>query len=69
MEKIRRIRQAAQEIDNKDMLISVDGGVGLNTIADCAAAGANLFVVGTALLAAPDIQVRFDELTTLARTR
>ena len=63
LEKLRRIRAVARE----NMMISVDGGVGLSTIAGCAAAGANLFVVGPALLGAPDIKARFDALTTLAK--
>ncbi len=63
LEKLRRIRAVARE----NMMISVDGGVGLSTIAGCAAAGANLFVVGSALLGAPDIKARFDALTTLAK--
>ena len=55
LEKIRRIREVAGE--NK--LISVDGGIGERTIADAAAAGANLFVTGSALLGHPDIAAQF----------
>jgi len=58
LEKIRRIREVAD--DNK--LISVDGGVAETTIARIAAAGANLFVVGTALLGHPDISDQFQLL-------
>jgi len=50
LDKIRRLR----EVCNDTMLLSVDGGVGETTIAACAAAGANLFVMGTALLAKTD---------------
>jgi ribulose-phosphate 3-epimerase len=32
----------------------MDGGVGLSTIADCAAAGANVFVAGSAVFKAGD---------------
>ncbi len=66
LEKIRRIRATVRELGRENMLISVDGGVGLDTIADCAAAGANLFVTGSALLGAPNLQARFEELTVLA---
>jgi ribulose-phosphate 3-epimerase len=59
--KIRRIRSVADE--NK--LISVDGGIGESTIAEVAAAGANLFVVGTALLGHPDIPAQFRSLSNL----
>ena len=62
LEKIRRIRRVA----NDEMLISVDGGVGENTIADCAAAGANLFVTGTALLGKTDVKSQFQILKNLA---
>ena len=55
LDKVRCIREVAE--NNK--LISVDGGVGETTIADVAAAGANLFVVGTALLGHPDIAAQF----------
>ena len=55
LEKIRRIREVA----DKNKLISVDGGVGETTITDIAAAGANLFVTGTALLGHSDIAAQF----------
>ena len=63
LDKIRAIREIAGE--NK--LISVDGGVGEATIADVSAAGANLFVVGTALLGHSDISAQFKHLRQLAR--
>jgi ribulose-phosphate 3-epimerase len=55
LEKIRRIREVAGE--NK--LISVYGRKKEKTIADAAAAGANLFVTGSALLGHPDIAAQF----------
>lgn len=58
LDKIRRIHEVA---DGKK-LISADGGVGEATIADIADAGANLLVVGTALLGYPDISARFQLL-------
>ncbi|MDR2755849.1 MAG: ribulose-phosphate 3-epimerase [Planctomycetaceae bacterium] len=61
LEKIRRIRRVA----NENTLISVDGGVGESTITAAAAAGANLFVVGTALLGKPDIKKQFQKLKQL----
>jgi len=65
LEKIRRIR----EIADADKFISVDGGVGEETIASAAAAGANLFVVGTALLGHSDILARFQLLQQRAKKR
>ena len=64
LEKIRRIREVADE----NRLISVDGGVGEATISRIAAAGANLFVTGTALLGHPDISAQFRTLRLLATT-
>jgi len=62
IEKIRRIREVADE----SKLLSVDGGVGEATITDIAVAGANLFVVGTALLGHSDISAQFQLLRQLA---
>ncbi|MDR3182167.1 MAG: ribulose-phosphate 3-epimerase [Planctomycetaceae bacterium] len=58
LEKIKRIRSAA----DADKLISVDGGIGDETIALAAQAGANLFVTGTALLGKPDVKAQFQRL-------
>ena len=68
LEKIRRIRAVA----DATKLLSVDGGVGEETIADAAAAGANVLVVGTALLGHNglghnDIAARFRLLSELAQ--
>jgi ribulose-phosphate 3-epimerase len=55
LDKLRARRETAKP----DKLISVDGGVGETTIADLAAAGANLFVTGTALFCKQDIAAQF----------
>lgn len=62
LDKIRRIRETADE----HTLISVDGGVSESTITDIAAAGANLFVAGTALLSHSDMTAQFHRLQQLA---
>jgi ribulose-phosphate 3-epimerase len=64
LDKIRRIR----EIADADKLISVDGGVSESTIADIAAAGANLFVTGSALLGHPDVASQFRLLGEMAQS-
>lgn len=51
--KIRETRALADRL-NPDCEIQVDGGVSASTIADCALAGANVFVVGTAAFRSPD---------------
>ena len=62
LEKLRWLRGKVAP----NVLLSVDGGVNLDTIGPCARAGANLFVTGTALLGEADYRKRFDELRMLA---
>lgn len=62
--KLRWLRERA----GPDTLLSVDGGVNTDTIADCARAGADLFVVGSALLNHDRYDRRFAELTALIRS-
>lgn len=50
LSKVRRLR----EIAGDRLLISIDGGVNLETVGQCAAAGARLFVAGSALFSQPD---------------
>ena len=58
LDKIRRLRSVCRS----ETFLSVDGGVGEATISDCAAAGANLFVTGTALFAKPDYTAEMERL-------
>ena len=62
---VERLRQARQMI-SEDTILSVDGGIGLKTIAACAEAGTNLFVVGSAIFDQSDYSVAVEELTQLA---
>jgi ribulose-phosphate 3-epimerase len=64
LDKLRWLRERV----DKQTLLSVDGGVNHETIASCAAAGATLFVTGTALLGADDYRERLGELRRLAET-
>jgi ribulose-phosphate 3-epimerase len=50
---LNKLRQVREMID-ADVLLEVDGGVNEATVADCAEAGAQLFVVGSALFAEDD---------------
>lgn len=63
LERLRRLREVA----GPGLLLSVDGGVDLDTIGLCAEAGADLFVVGTGLFRQEDYGRRLAELTGLAR--
>lgn len=50
LSKVRRLRELAGD----RLLISIDGGVNLETVGQCAAAGARLFVAGSALFSQDD---------------
>jgi ribulose-phosphate 3-epimerase len=65
LEKIAYIRKHAAP----NTLISVDGGVNENTIADCARAGANLFVAGTAVFGTTDYAEQIRRLANLTQTK
>ena len=60
--KIEKIRGFAPDLD-----IQVDGGINAETAALCAAAGANIFVVGTASFRAPDMKDAIDKIREAAR--
>ena len=63
LERLRRVRQMA----GPEVLLEVDGGVNRRTIRECAEAGAQLFVVGSALFRQPAYAPFVRELTDLAR--
>jgi ribulose-phosphate 3-epimerase len=63
LEKLRWLRPRVAP----DVLLSIDGGVNLETIGQCAQAGANLLVTGTALLKSADYRKCFAELRTAAQ--
>jgi ribulose-phosphate 3-epimerase len=62
IEKLKEVRAMARP----DQIVSIDGGIGPDTIAACAAAGADTFVVGSAIFDRPDYRLALDELTSLA---
>jgi ribulose-phosphate 3-epimerase len=51
-----KLKQARKLIDASgyDIRLEVDGGVGVNNIAEVAAAGADTFVAGSAIFSQPD---------------
>jgi ribulose-phosphate 3-epimerase len=65
LERLQRARKAAGE----RLLLEIDGGVNEETIADCAAAGAQLFVVGSAIFKHPDYGAAIRRLAELARSK
>lgn len=64
LEKLRRLN----EIRPPGMMLEVDGGVNSSTIASCAAAGADLFVVGSAIFRQPDYTAAVKDLHELLQT-
>ncbi len=62
-DKLRRLR----EIAGADLLLEVDGGVNRTTIGNCAKAGAQLFVIGSAFFQDADYHASLNELTGLAQ--
>ena len=53
---LEKLKQARQLIESSkyDIRLEVDGGVGVNNIAEIAAAGADTFVAGSAIFSQPD---------------
>jgi ribulose-phosphate 3-epimerase len=63
--KIRRTRQLLDK-HGLDLWIEIDGGVSADTIEQCAEAGADVFVAGSAVYAADDPNAMVEDLRTLA---
>lgn len=61
LDKLRRLRS----LTPPEVLLSVDGGIGLATIAGCAQAGADVFVAGSAVFDQPDYRAAINELAGL----
>lgn len=65
MPKVRQVREAARK-HGGDIWVQVDGGVSAKTIEQCAEAGADVFVAGSAVYGADDAAAAVDELRELA---
>ncbi|CAK9886538.1 MAG: Ribulose-phosphate 3-epimerase [Candidatus Erwinia impunctatus] len=63
---LNKLRQARQLIDNSgyDIRLEVDGGVKVDNIAEIAAAGADMFVAGSAIFQQTDYKKVIDEMRT-----
>jgi ribulose-phosphate 3-epimerase len=66
MPKVREVREAVSR-QGGEIWIQVDGGVSATTIEQCAEAGADVFVAGSAVYGAQDAAAAVDELRDLAR--
>jgi ribulose-phosphate 3-epimerase len=62
LDKLRWLRERVTE----DTLLSIDGGIGLETIGPSAQAGAQIFAVGSAIFEANEYKTAIDRLRVLA---
>ncbi|HEX4114432.1 MAG TPA: ribulose-phosphate 3-epimerase [Solirubrobacteraceae bacterium] len=62
LDKIERLRHILDD----DVALEVDGGIDVDTAAPCRAAGANLFVAGSAIFGEPDPAVAYRRLAAAA---
>ena len=67
-EVLDKVRALRAEIDRQglDVLIQIDGGIDASTIGECAAAGCDVFVAGSAVYGAPDPDAMVETLRTRA---
>ena len=65
MPKVREVREAVRR-HGGDIWVQVDGGVSAETIEQCAEAGADVFVAGSAVYGAEDAAAAVDQLRELA---
>lgn len=52
LKKVRRLRELADAHGRRDLSIEIDGGIGVDNIAEAAAAGVDTFVAGSAVFGA-----------------
>ena len=62
-----KIREIKKYIGKEPITIAVDGGITPETAAKCAAAGANMFVVGSAAFGAPSMRAVLEDIRTAAQ--
>ncbi len=65
MPKVSQVREAVRRFGG-EVWVQVDGGVSASTIEQCAEAGADVFVAGSAVYGAQDAAAAVDELRELA---
>ena len=61
LDKLREVRRRIDE-SGYDIRLEVDGGVKVNNISEIAAAGADMFVAGSAIFDQPDYKKVIDEM-------
>ena len=61
LDKLRLVKEKIKQ-SGRDIRLEVDGGVKANNIAEIAAAGADMFVAGSAIFSQADYKVAIDEM-------
>lgn len=61
LDKLRQVRKLIDE-SGRDIRLEVDGGVKVDNIAEIAAAGADMFVAGSAIFGKPDYRAVIDQM-------
>lgn len=64
LEKVKAVKELAKK-HNKELLIQVDGGVGLHNVKEVVEAGANVVVAGSAVFGAEDVTKAVQEFIEL----
>lgn len=67
MDMTDKIKEIKKYIGKEPITVAVDGGITPDTAAKCAAAGANLFVVGSAAFRAPSMKAMLEDIRTAAQ--
>ena len=63
LDKLKLVREKITA-SGRDIRLEVDGGVKVDNIAEIAAAGADMFVAGSAIFSQPDYKVAIDQMRT-----
>ena len=61
LDKLRQVRQRIDE-SGYDIRLEIDGGVKIDNIGEIAAAGADMFVAGSAIFSQPDYRTVIDSM-------
>ncbi|WP_281559862.1 ribulose-phosphate 3-epimerase [Thalassomonas sp. RHCl1] len=61
LDKLRQVRERIDQ-SGRDIRLEIDGGVKVDNIAEIAAAGADMFVAGSAIFSQPDYKTVIDQM-------
>jgi ribulose-phosphate 3-epimerase len=61
LDKLRQVRRLIDD-SGRDIRLEIDGGVKVDNIREIAAAGADMFVAGSAIFSQPDYKTVIDQM-------